>query len=69
MTKGKIKYKLNFNPATYNYKTKQYECKKAGTIYTTFKEARSKQWLCDKCGILFATLKELRIHKVEKHSY
>ncbi|HZE78913.1 MAG TPA: hypothetical protein VE089_10240 [Nitrososphaeraceae archaeon] len=63
----KLKYKINYNLATYNFKTKQYENKEMS--YPTFEHARANQWRCDKCQKLFPTIKELKLHKLEYHSY
>jgi hypothetical protein len=63
----KLKYKINYNLATYNFKTKQYENKEMS--YLTFEQARANQWRCDKCQKLFPTIKELKLHKLEYHSY
>ena len=63
----KLKYKINYNLATYNFKTKQYENKEMS--YLTFEQARANQWRCDKCHKLFPTIKELKLHKLEYHSY
>jgi formylmethanofuran dehydrogenase subunit E len=63
----KLKYKINYNLATYNFKTKQYENKEMS--YHTFEQARANQWRCDKCQKLFPTIKELKLHKLEYHSY
>ena len=63
----KLKYKINYNLATYNFKTKQYENKEMS--YLTFEQARANQWRCDKCQKLFPTIKEFKLHKLEYHSY
>lgn len=63
----KLKYKVNYNHYTYNFKTKRYESKEA--TYSSYEQARANQWKCEKCYKLFATLKQLRLHKLEYHSY
>ena len=63
----KLKYKVNYNPAIYNFTTKKYESKEA--TYLTYEQARANQWRCEKCKKLFASLKELKLHKIEYHSY
>jgi hypothetical protein len=61
----KLKYKVNYNPAIYNFTT--YESKEA--TYLTYEQARANQWKCEKCKGLFASLRELKLHKIEYHSY
>jgi hypothetical protein len=63
----KLKYKINYNAATYNFKTKQFEGKEVS--YLTFEQARANQWKCEKCQKLHPNLKELKLHKLEYHSY
>ena len=38
----KLKYKVNYNPAIYNFTTKKYERKEA--TYLTYEQARANQW-------------------------
>lgn len=64
---AKLKYKINYNPVFYNFKTKRYESREA--IYSTYEQARANQWKCEKCQKLLANLKELKLHKLEYHSY
>ena len=61
------KYQINYNPSSYNVKTRQYESKEG--VYINYGQARANHWKCEKCCVLFATLKGLRIHKAEDHSY
>jgi hypothetical protein len=63
----KLKYKINHNSITYNFKTKKYGGGESS--YLTFEEARANQWRCEKCQKLLPRLKELKLHKLEFHSY
>ena len=63
----KLKYKINYNCVSYNFKTKKYESPDAS--YLNYEQARANQWKCEKCQRLFANLKELKLHKLEYHSY
>ena len=63
----KLKYKINYNRAFYNFRTKKY--KSGEDNYLTYEQARSNQWKCEKCHKLLANLKELKLHKLEYHSY
>jgi len=63
----KLKYKVNYNDAIFNYKTQKYESKEA--TYCSLREAKAHQLKCQKCQSLFGTLKKLAIHKKEYHSY
>lgn len=62
-----IKYKLNYNPAKYDHKSKMYV--KKDIIYDNFTEAKELQWECDKCKCAFSKYPYLKEHKTEKHSY
>jgi hypothetical protein len=62
-----IKYKLNYNPAKYDHKSKNV--RKKGIIYDSFTEAKELQWECDKCKCAFSKYPYLKEHKTEKHSY
>jgi hypothetical protein len=53
----KLKYKVNYDPPTYNYKTKQYEHKEG--VYLSYEQARANRWKCEKCGCLFGNLPSL----------
>jgi hypothetical protein len=63
----KLKYRVNYNYAIYNFKTKEYESKEA--IYHSYDQVRANRWKCEKCQSLFASFRELKIHKTEYHSY
>jgi len=63
----KLKYKVNYNHAIFNYRTKKYESKEA--TYHSLGEAKANQWKCEKCQWLFGTFKKLTVHKIETHSY
>lgn len=62
-----IKYKLNYNPAKYDYKSKMYV--KKDIMYDTFTKAKELQWECDKCKCTFSKYPDLKGHKTENHSY
>jgi hypothetical protein len=62
-----IKYKMNYNPAKYDYKSKMYV--KKDIMYDTFTKAKELQWECDKCKCTFSKYPDLKEHKTEKHSY
>jgi transcription initiation factor IIE alpha subunit len=62
-----IKYKLNYNPAKYDYKSKRYV--KKDIMYESFNKAKELQWECDKCKSAFSKYPNLKVHKTEKHSY
>ncbi len=59
----KLKYRVNYNYAIYNVKTKEYESKEA--IYHSYDQVRANRWKCEKCQILFEIFKELKIHNTE----
>jgi hypothetical protein len=63
----KLKYKVNYNRAMFNYKTKTFESEE-GT-YSSIGEANTNRWKCEKCRCMFETLKKLHVHKIEYHSY
>ncbi len=62
-----IKYKLNYNPAKYDYKTMTYV--KEDVKYDNFSKAKEHQWECDKCKCTFSKYPALKEHKTEEHSY
>ena len=63
----KLKYKVNYNPAMFNYRTKTYESEEGN--YSSIGEANTNRWKCEKCRCMFETLKKLHLHKIEYHSY
>jgi hypothetical protein len=64
---SKLKYAVNYNHATFNYKTRKYETKEGA--YLSLREAKANCWRCEKCQYLFGTFNKLMLHKNEYHSY
>jgi hypothetical protein len=46
----KLKYRINYNRAIFNYKSKRYENK--GATYSTLGNANANRWKCEKCHCL-----------------
>jgi hypothetical protein len=64
---SKLKYKINYNRVSYDFKTKKYGS--GEDSYLTYEQARANRWKCEKCQNPLANLKELKLHKLEYHSY
>jgi hypothetical protein len=64
----KLKYRVYYHSAIFNYKTKKFESED-GNTYSSRKEANANQWKCEKCWFMVGSLKKLAVHKVEQHSY
>jgi hypothetical protein len=65
---ARLKYKVYYHDAIFNYKTKKYESND-GTAYSSRSEAKANQWKCEKCQFMVGSFKKLVVHKVEQHSY
>jgi len=65
--RAKLKYKINYNPVTFNFSNKTYE--NGSEVYSKYEYARANHWKCDKCDFRCTSFRKLKEHKVEQHSY
>ena len=64
---GKLRYKVNYIPVAYNFKTRLYE--NGIGSFDNYREAIAARWKCEKCETLFGALLKLKLHKAKAHSY
>ena len=58
---------VNFNPATYDYKTGLYH-NRSGS-FLTLEAANATSWICEKCEEGFSSIYKLHEHRDSVHSY